>query len=359
MRPTKVVVAMSGGVDSSVAAALLVSAGHDVTGITLDVWPADEEEAETGRSCCGFAAAEDARRVCHRLGISHYVLNFRDIFEKRVIDDFCNEYVAGRTPNPCIRCNELVKFDDLLRRARALGATHLATGHYARIKRAAGGYSLRKAVDKSKDQSYVLYTIDAAQMGQLLFPLGDMRKDAVRSHARALGLRVAGKADSQEICFVTSGGYADFIRRRARGSGAGRMILADGSVVGRHDGVEGYTVGQRRGLGTTVAGPKYVVSIDARTNAVTIGDDADLYAYELIAKDVRWPNGPPSKPLAVSAKVRYNMKEAPAVVEPLADDKAIVSFKTAQRAIAPGQAVVFYKGDAVAGGGTIENVIHD
>lgn len=355
---TKVVVAMSGGVDSSVAAALLVHEGHDVTGVTLDVWPADQEAPDSAGSCCGLAAAEDARRVCHKLGIPHYVLNFRRVFAERVIDHFCSEYLAGRTPNPCIRCNERIKFDVLLRRASELGASHLATGHYARICRTGdGALTLRRAVDRDKDQSYVVYAIGQEKMRKVMFPLGGMTKDQVRETAREAGMRVADKPESQEICFVPDGRYADFVRSRAPSAGPGVLVATDGTEVGTHEGIESYTIGQRRGLGSNLGGPKYVVGIDASGNRVVVGDERDLYALELIASEAVWCSSvEPRGRIEVSAKVRYRMDASRATVEPMSGDRLLVRFEEPQRAITPGQAVVFYDGDIVLGGATIVEV---
>lgn len=359
MRPAKVVVAMSGGVDSSVAAALLAREGHEVVGITLDVWPRDEDSSEdAGATCCGLDAVEEARRVCHKLEIPHYVLNFRDVFDRAVISDFCDEYRRGRTPNPCIRCNERVKFDELLRRSAELGAEHVATGHHARIGRAGDGtWILSKAVDLSKDQSYVLYMLDQSLMPSILLPIGEMMKSDVRETARMLGLRVADRPESQEICFAPPKHHAAFVRSRGAGSGPGEIVSLGGETIGRHDGIEGYTVGQRKGLGSHAGPPQYVVAVDANLNRVVVGDDADLYASGLLASDVRWCRGTPRAPLAVKAKVRYNMEEAAARVEALDDGMVRVSFEEPQRAITPGQAVVFYDVDSVLGGATIESAV--
>lgn len=351
----RVVVAMSGGVDSSVAAALLVRAGLDVTGITLDLWPAEEDHVDGSVACCGLQAAEDARRVCHALDIPHYVLNFREIFEEKVVADFCAAYARGRTPNPCIRCNDLIKFDALMQRARALGAEMLATGHYARIATSPdGALLLRRARDRAKDQSYVLYTLDQARLRHTLFPLGEMTKERVRAMGRVLGLRVADKTESQEVCFVDSGHYADFVRSRGAGSGPGAIVSTNGEIIGRHPGVEGFTVGQRKGLGSSRSGPRYVVGIDAAARSVVVGGEQELYARVLLAADARWCRGAPDGPAALQAKVRYNMDAAPATVHQLGGRRVRVSFQRPQRAISPGQAVVFYDGEAVVGGATIE-----
>lgn len=358
MRPAKVVVAMSGGVDSSVAAALLVREGHDVIGVTLDIWPEDESHPNQGAGCCGWQAAEEARRVCHALDIPHYVLNFRDVFAEAVIGDFCREYGRGRTPNPCIRCNEWVKFVELMRRAELLEARYVATGHYARIVRSERGrFSLRKAVDCSKDQSYVLYMLDQAAMARLLFPVGEMTKEAVRAEARRLGLRVADRPESQEICFVAPGRQAELVRARGAGTGPGEVVTLGGEVVGRHGGLEEYTIGQRKGIGAHADGPKYVVALDAASNRVLIGEDADLRVCELVASGARWCDVEPRAPLAVAAKVRYNMEESPATIESVEEGTVRVRFLEPQRAITPGQAIVFYDGWTVLGGATIDAAV--
>ncbi|RJQ54492.1 MAG: tRNA 2-thiouridine(34) synthase MnmA [Actinobacteria bacterium] len=366
MTPLEVIVAMSGGVDSSVAAAVLVEQGHEVTGVTLDIWPAPEHDdtadtaqgsistSPSGRSCCGFTAARDASRVCHALGIPHYVLNFRDVFEKTVIDDFCHEYRRGRTPNPCIRCNQLVKFEALLERVKALGADLLATGHYARVVKEDDTFALLKGVDRSKDQSYALYTLTQDRLRLVRFPVGEMTKEQVRAKAAALGLRVAGKAESQEICFVPDGDYTGFVRRGCPAPRPGKIVDTTGREVGEHPGIECYTVGQRKGLGAALPGPRYVVRIEPETDVVVVGAEEELYSSELEAEEVTWTTpSPPPLPLAAKAKVRYNMEESAAVVTEPIEGRLLVRFERPQRAIAPGQAVVFYAGDRVLGGGTI------
>lgn len=366
-----VVAAMSGGVDSAVAAALLKDAGYDVIGITLQIW---QEHAEQGKhgGCCSLGAVEDARRAASRIGIPHYVLNFRDYFADKVIEHFVREYRRGRTPNPCIECNRSVKFDELLRQAQSLGATYLATGHYARVRRngQTGRHELLRARDQAKDQSYALYTLTQEQLACTLMPLGEMpSKLETRRKAAELGLTVAGKPDSQEICFVPREGYVRFLEERVPGAArAGRVVDTSGRVVGEHQGVAFYTIGQRKRLPPSTEGPLFVVELDAETNTVVVGGDHDLYASGLLACQCSWSGiadiNQVDRPLAVQAKIRYNGAFAPARVRPLeggADAEAL--FESPQRAVTPGQAAVFYggsggdAGQVVLGGGTIERAL--
>ncbi|MHB9090046.1 MAG: tRNA 2-thiouridine(34) synthase MnmA [Chloroflexota bacterium] len=357
----KVVVAMSGGVDSSVAAALLLEQGFDVVGVTLNVWPkVVPGSAERENACCSLSAVEDARRVADQLGIAHYTLNFRDIFAGTVIEDFVSEYAAGRTPNPCIRCNEHVKFDALLRRALALDADYLATGHYARVAYDAtrGRYLLRRGADSAKDQAYVLYTLTQAQLAHALFPLGGLTKAETRARASALGLTVALKAESQEICFVPDNDYGAFLRDYAGlRPQSGPIVDRSGTVLGQHRGLAYYTVGQRRGLGLSGGEPYYVVALDPADNRLIVGREHELYACRLVADRVNFiAVAELSGPTAVQAKVRYRAAEAAAVAEMAGPDALSVTFTGPQRAPAPGQAVVLYQGDLVLGGGTIRGV---
>lgn len=359
----KVVIAMSGGVDSSVAAALLLEQGYEVVGVTLNVWPkVAPGAAEREDACCSLSAVEDARRVADRLGIPHYTLNFREVFANTVIDDFVSEYAAGRTPNPCIRCNEHVKFDALMRRALELDADFLATGHYARVEFDAdrGRYLLRRGTDTAKDQAYVLYTLTQPQLARVLFPLGHLTKPETRARAVALGLPVAQKAESQEICFVTDNDYGAFLRDYAGlRPPPGPIVDRRGNVLAQHRGLPFYTVGQRRGLGLATGEPLYVVALDAAENRLVVGPESELYVSRLLADRLNLiAVAELAGPTAARAKVRYRAAEAEAVVEMQAPDLFSVTFATPQRAPAPGQAVVLYQDDLVLGGGTIRTIDH-
>jgi tRNA-specific 2-thiouridylase len=351
----RVIVAMSGGVDSSVAAALLLREGYDVFGVTMRLWSEDGGRKALKGGCC-VLGADDARAVCGVLGIPHQVINFEREFEEEVVDYFCRDYERGRTPNPCLACNDRVKFKLLLERATAMGADYLATGHYARIRRDdEGGYRLLRAVDETKDQSYALFTVGQTELSRLLFPIGEHRKAAVRRMAAEMGLPVAEKRDSFEICFVDED-YRAFIGERVR-QAPGDIRDTAGRVVGRHGGVGGYTVGQRHGLGVALGERRYVVAIDSESNAVTIGGEEDLLCDGLLAEDLRWVDGKtPEGERAVEAQVRYR---APAVAAVLSvrGGCAAVRFREPQRAITPGQAAVFYDGEQVIGGGIIAGSI--
>ena len=362
-RKEKVAVAMSGGVDSSVAAAILVQEGYEVIGITMQIWPSENEvESEFSRSCCSLTVARDALMVCGKLDIPHYVLNFKDIFREAVIDDFINEYRLGRTPNPCVRCNKLVKFDALLAKSRAFGADYIATGHYSRIvfDNDRGRWLLKRGFDHSKDQSYALYGMTQDQLAHTLMPLGEMAKDETRRLAAELGLSVATKPESQDICFVEGRNYPGFLAENAAETvQPGPIIDTDGKVIGEHQGIAFYTLGQRRRIGIASSEPLYVVRIDVEKNAIIVGREPDLYASSLIASNINFisiENIP--LPIAVTAKVRYNMKDSAGILAPLANERVMMTFETPQRAITPGQALVFYDGEDVVGGGTIDNVLH-
>jgi tRNA-uridine 2-sulfurtransferase len=355
----RIVVAMSGGVDSSVAAALLVEQGYDVVGITLRVWPWHEPSAPAQRfgSCCGTDATEDARRVARTLGIPHYVLDSEAEFARTVIDRFVDEYRRGRTPVPCLACNSELKFGSLLRRATAWDAAGVATGHYARVTRdAARGRSLLwKGRDARKDQSDFLWPLRQAQLAGARFPIGDLRKDEVRARARQLGLATADKPESQEICFVPDDDYRGFLRRRAPDAfQSGAIVDEEGAVLGGHRGLADYTVGQRKGLGLAAGRRLYVLDLDPDANTVTVGAAGRLERVRLVAESVNFiACDPPAEPLRVEAKIRHSHVAAPASVRVLEQDRAEVVFDTPQRAITPGQSVVWYQGDLVIGGGII------
>ena len=350
---------MSGGVDSSTAAALLKENGYEVIGVTMQIWPSQDLAAEADRfgGCCSLEAVEEARRVAERLKILHYVMNFKRVFEEKVISDFCREYGRGRTPNPCIRCNQFIKFDALLMRAKALDADFIATGHYARIEfnPSAKRFFLRKGIDPRKDQSYVLYGMTQESLQQTLLPLGGYTKEKVRQMARQWKLPVAGKPESQEICFIPDDDYGRFVKRRIKeATRPGPILDKKGRKLGEHRGILFYTVGQRRGLGISSQEPLYVVEIEREKNALIVGREKDIYADELLAEHLNYISKDHlEESTEVKARIRYNMEEAPATVTPLSNGRVRVRFKKPQRAITPGQDVVLYQGDTVLGGGTI------
>lgn len=359
MKENRVVVAMSGGVDSSLTAALLKERGYEVIGVTMEIWPslAPEEEARRG-GCCSLAAVEDARRVAATLDIPYYVLNLRNIFETRVIDYFCREYARGRTPNPCIACNQFVKFEALLEKAFALDAHFVATGHYAVVEHAAGQngrHLLRKSADRGKDQTYVLYSLRQEQLAHLLMPLGVFTKKEVRRLAAERHLATAGKPESQEICFVIDGDYGALVEDRLPDAvAAGPIYDLAGNRIGTHRGLARYTYGQRRGLGLSAGRPMYVVDIRPEENALVVGPEEELLADGLTAFDVNWiPFELPEGPLQARVKIRYRSPEVEATVYPEQGSGVWVRFANPQKAVTPGQAVVFYQGNLVLGGGVI------
>jgi tRNA-specific 2-thiouridylase len=365
----RVVLAMSGGVDSSVAAHLLLEQGHEVIGVFMRHGEQAREACETGASallpvvtargdhkqgCCSASDAADARRVADRLKIPFYALNLEAEF-RQIIDYFVDEYRSGRTPNPCVMCNNWLKFGKLFDYADAVGAQFVATGHYARLAgQVEGERALCRGVDRSKDQSYVLFGIDRQLLARMLLPVGGYRKPQIRALAEQLGLRVADKRDSQEICFVTSGHHGAFVRSRHGEDLSGDIVTTDGRVVGRHAGIESFTIGQRKGLGVAMGDPHFVVRIDADARQVVIGPRQDLARQELTANDCNWQCEPQSATFACQAQIRYNSQAVPARGERLPDNRLRIRFETPCLGVAPGQAVVCYQDDRVLGGGWIE-----
>ena len=345
---------MSGGVDSSVAALLLMRQGYDVVGVTMKLYSLDQADLpDYYRGCCTVDDVEDARIVCHRLGIPHYVMNVQREFQEHVIDYFCSEYQQGRTPHPCIACNDKIKFNFLASRASVLDAKYVATGHYARIERGAHGYSLKKGMDAAKDQSYVLFGMGQEELGRTLMPVGGYSKEAIRQLALEADFPNAEKPDSQDICFIPFGDYKAFLEERVETTG-GDIVSLNGDVLAQHKGIEFFTVGQRRGLGVTGTDPLYVTRVEPDTNRVVVGPESALYRGSLTVSRVNYVAGhPPGEPAAVEVKIRYKFKEAPAVLYG-SPEGATVCFEKPQRAITPGQAAVFYQGENVLGGGFID-----
>ena len=360
---SKVMIAMSGGVDSSVTAYLLKEAGHECAGCTMKLYDADEidhcSECEDSRTCCALSDIEDARSVAYRLGMQHHVFNFKKEFEENVIAPFVDSYIHGLTPNPCINCNMYLKFDKLLERARVLGYDAIATGHYARIEYENGKYLLKKGLDASKDQSYVLYSLTQDQLAHTYFPLGGMSKAECRKIAEANNFINAKKHDSQDICFVPDGDYAAMIERYAgktSGTEPGDFVDMDGNFIARHKGIIHYTIGQRRGLGIPAANRLYVVKVDVDNNQVILGSNDDLFTTTVHVKDFHWIEGDniPSE-IRCKTRIRYKHTEQPCTVYYHSDGLATIEFDEPQRAITPGQTAVLYQDDIVLGGGVIYN----
>ncbi len=360
-----VVVAMSGGVDSSTTAALLVERGYNVIGLMMRLWSegGNGESQFANNRCCSPEAVADARGVCQKLGIPFYLLNFESAFKAHVVDFFVDGYARGVTPNPCLQCNRHVKFGELLAKARALGADYLATGHYARIRERNGEYELLRGIDPNKDQSYALYILNQEQLSRALFPLGEFTKQETRGLARRFGLVVSEKPESQDLCFIADGDYRGFLRRTIpHALSPGDIVDRQGNVLGRHEGLALYTIGQRKGLGIAVGEPRYVLALDAARNAVVVGRAEELGRRELVATAVNWIAGAsPSRELRVTAKIRYRSVEADAIV--ISDtipgngkgDRVHVVFDHPLRDITPGQAIVFYDDEVCLGGGIISS----
>ena len=356
-RKTRVVLGMSGGVDSSAAAAVLLEQGYDVIGVTLKLWPQDcLSRAED--KCCGPQAVADARGVCDRLGIPFYLVDEAEEFQLRVVEPFAQEYRVGRTPNPCVLCNEHLKFGTLLRRARQLGAEYVATGHYARLERTPAGRTLLlRGRDPRKDQSYFLFTLGQRQLSRMLFPLGDFSKVDTRGVAAGARLKTAGKEESMEICFVPDNDYGSFLRKSGLvAPHRGEIVDRDGRVLGHHDGIEFFTIGQRRGLGVSASRPLYVIELDPEHNRVVVGEAAELQCEEFLVVRANWiPWDTPPGPLVATAQIRYQHRGTRARVTSLDGYRARVELDEPQRAVTPGQACVFYEGDRVLGGGWIQS----
>lgn len=356
----KVVIGMSGGVDSAVAAYVLKEQGYEVIGITMKLWEEDEENyAEDYGGCCSLSSVEDARLVAEKLGIPFYVINYNERFIETVVDNFIDEYLSGHTPSPCIRCNKYIKFDELLKTAHSLGAYYVATGHYGIVghHETYDRFTISKSKEKRKDQTYMMYSLSQEQVKHILMPLGTFEtKEEVRQIAEKEDLIVARKNDSQELCFVIDDDYVRFVKEHTRQNiPKGNFVDTDGNILGQHLGIIYYTIGQRKGLGMTFGKPMYVVEIRPKTNEVVLGSNDQVYKESLTAKEVNFmPFDQPEDGYKCEAKIRYSSNTAPCTVKALKDNRVYVTFDEPQRAVTPGQAVVFYKGDLLLGGGIIE-----
>lgn len=357
MEKKTVVVGMSGGVDSSVAAYLLKEQGYNVIGVTMQIWQDEEnEQVEENGGCCGLSAVDDARRVAKALDIPYYVMNFKEEFSKHVIDYFVDEYVKGRTPNPCIACNRYVKWESLLQRSLNIGADYIATGHYARVVQLENGrYALKKSATIRKDQTYALYNLTQDQLKRTLMPVGAYTKEEIRLMAEKINLRVANKPDSQEICFIPDDDYGRFIEEYSgKKFSKGNFVTTDGKVIGQHQGILHYTVGQRKGLGLSLGKPGFVIAIKPETNEVVIGDNEEVFASKVIANRLNFMSIDGFEgEMVLEAKIRYSHTPASCVIRMIDAETLECTFNEPQRAITPGQALVLYDGDIVVGGGTI------
>jgi tRNA-specific 2-thiouridylase len=355
----KVVIGMSGGVDSSVAAYLLKEQGYEVIGIMMKLSPDNTDYEENESGCCSISAANDARRVADVLDIPFYVMNFKDVFKTNVIDNFIDEYMEGRTPNPCIVCNKVIKFEEFLRKAKGLGADFIATGHYAKIEKVDGRYLLEKSDDDKKDQTYALYSLTQEQLSHTLMPCGDYTKPEIRKIAEKIGLEVYRKKDSQEICFIPDNDHGAYIvKYSGREIKPGNFVDKAGKVLGKHKGIVYYTIGQRKGLGIALGKPVFVTDINPLTNQVILGDEEDIFKTTLVAKDLNFIMfDKVESELRVTAKIRYSAKPQLATLIPLENNRMKVVFDEKQRAITKGQSVVFYLENTVVGGGIIEEIL--
>ena len=351
----KALIAMSGGVDSSVAALLMTEKGYECIGCTMKLYANEDIELCRDNTCCSLDDVEDAKSVAKRLGMPHHTFNFKEKFRETVIDDFINCYEHGMTPNPCIQCNKHMKFDELYRRGQILGCDKIVTGHYVRIRKTDKGYQLLKAMDPNKDQSYVLYNMTQEELAHTEFPLGELTKDEVRKIAESNGFINANKPDSQDICFVPDGDYVGALKRfTGKEYEPGQFVDTKGNVLGEHKGIVSYTIGQRKGLGIAYEHPLYVVELDVPNNKVILGKNEDLFSKEALVENINWIDPEDDRTeIRCKAKVRYRMTEQPCVVKKIDATKALVIFDEPQRAITPGQSAVFYEDEVVLGGGTI------